>query len=170
MPEPWMIRISGQDSPAAIAADEKRYPLARILDQIDALQLTDRPKATALATALRAPEAVLRYWGAVGALRAATLPDMTVLLADPESVVRLATAEVILRRGDNHAAWTVVEAGLREARAEDRLFAVNVVARIPTTAPAGVRTLLAGLAASTTVAGGENYLARASEILLQGSR
>lgn len=169
MPEPLMIEMSGKDSPAGAASDEARYPLARILDQIDSLQLTEPPTATALATALRAPEAVLRYWGAVGALRATTLPEMKALLSDPQSVVRLAAAEVILRRGDNHAAWTVVETGLKDEQAENRLFAVNIVARIPRTAPAGVGAILAGLASSTTVAGGENYLARASEALLKRS-
>jgi N-sulfoglucosamine sulfohydrolase len=170
MPEPLMIAWAGKGSPAVVAADEKRYPLARILDQIDALQIPAQPAAAALTAALRAPEAVLRYWGAVAALRATTPPDVTALLSDAEPVVRLAAAEVILRRGDNAAAWAVVEAELMDATAsEGRLFATNVVARVPRQAPASIMAVLGQLATSTVAKGGENYVARAAEVLVKKS-
>ena len=170
LPEPLMIAWAGKGSPAVVAADETRYPLARLLDQIDALQLAAQPDATALAAALRAPEAVVRYWGAVAALRATTPPDVTRLLSDEQAVVRLAAAEVVLRRGDDSAAWAVVEAVLRDTtQAERRLFAVNVVARIPRPAPATVKTILAELATPPGVPGAENYIARAAEDVLKKS-
>ncbi|PHX72383.1 MAG: sulfatase [Opitutia bacterium] len=170
MPEPLLVAWSGQDSPSVVAADEKRYPLARILDQIDALQLPAQPDAAALLAALRSPEPVIRYWAAVAALRATTPPDVTALLADAEPVVRLAAAEVMLRRGDNAAAWSVVEAVLKDAtKSEARLFAVNVVARIPSPAPTAIGTVLALLASSTAAGGGENYTARAAEHLIKKS-
>jgi N-sulfoglucosamine sulfohydrolase len=170
MPEPLMIAWAGKGSPAIVAADEKRYPLARILDQIDALQLPAQPDATVLNAALRAPEPVIRYWGAVAALRAATPPDVTALLSDAEPVVRLAAAEVILRRGENVAAWAVVEAQLKDATmSEGRLFATNVVARIPRPAPASITVVLGQLAASSVARGGENYVARAAEVLIKKS-
>ncbi len=170
MPEPLLVAWSGQDSPSVVAADEKRYPLARILEQIDALQLPAQADAAALIAALRSPEPVIRYWAAVAALRATTPPDVTALLADAEPVVRLAAAEVILRRGDNAAAWSVVEAVLKDAtKSEARLFAVNVVARIPRPAPTAIGTVLALLASSTAAGGGENYTARAAEHLIKKS-
>lgn len=168
MPEPLMVAWSAKGSPAVVAADEKRYPLARILDQIDALQIPAQPDATALAAALRAPEDVLRYWGAVAALHSATPPNVTALLSDVEPVVRLAAAEVILRRGDHAVAWSVVEAVLKDAtKTEGRLFAVNVVARIGRPAPAAIGAVLAQLASSTAAGGGENYTARAAEDLVK---
>ena len=168
MPEPLLVAWSGQDSPSVVAADEKRYPLARILEQIDALQLPAQPDAAALIAALRSPEPVIRYWAAVAALRATTPPDVTALFADAEPVVRLAAAEVVLRRGDNAAAWSVVEAVLKDAtKSEARLFAVNVVARIPRPAPKAIGAALALLASSTAASGGENYTARAAEHLVK---
>jgi arylsulfatase A-like enzyme len=170
MPEPLLVAWSGQDSPSVVAADEKRYPLARILEQIDALQLPAQPDAAALIAALRSPEPVIRYWAAVAALRATTPPDVTALFADAEPVVRLAAAEVVLRRGDNAAAWSVVEAVLKDAtKSEGRLFAVNVVARIPRPAPKAIGSVLALLASSTAAGGGENYTARAAEHLVKKS-
>ncbi len=170
MPEPLLVAWSGKGSPALVARDEKRYPLARILDQIDALQIPAQPDAAALTAALRAPEPVLRYWGAVAALRAATPPDVTALLADAEPVVRLAAAEVLLRRGDHGPAWAVVEAVLNDGtKIEARLFAVNVVARIPRPAPASITAVLGRLAVSSSAGGGENYTARAAEDLIKKS-
>jgi arylsulfatase A-like enzyme len=170
MPEPLLVAWSGQDSPSVVAADEKRYPLARILEQIDALQLPAQADAAALIAALRSPEPVIRYWAAVAALRATTPPDVTALFADAEPVVRLAAAEVVLRRGDNAAAWSVVEAVLKDAtKSEARLFAVNVVARIPRPAPKAIVSVLALLASSTAAGGGENYTARAAEHLVKKS-
>jgi hypothetical protein len=170
MPEPLLVAWSGQDSPSVVAADEKRYPLARILEQIDALQLPAQADAAALIGALRSPEPVIRYWAAVAALRATTPPDVTALFADAEPVVRLAAAEVVLRRGDNAAAWSIVEAVLKDAtKSEARLFAVNVVARIPRPAPKAIVSVLALLASSTAAGGGENYTARAAEHLVKKS-
>ena len=165
-----MVAWSGKGSPSFVAMDEKRYPRARILDQIDALQIPAQPDAAALTAALRAPEPVLRYWGAVAALRAATPPDVTALLADAEPVVRLAAAEVMLRRADNGAAWAVVESVLNDGtKIEARLFAVNVVARIPRPAPVSITAVLGRLAVSSSAGGGENYTARAAEDLIKKS-
>ena len=171
MPEPLMIDWSGQASPAVVGADETRYPLARILDTIDALQQPAAPDAQALAAALRAPEAVIRYWAAVAALRAETLPDLAPLLGDPETVVRLAAAEALLRRSENANAWTVIEAALKDPeKSEGRLFAVNVVARIPRHAPVGVNNVIASLAKTSAANGAENYTARAAEALVRITR
>ena len=170
MPEPLMIDWAAKASPALVAADETRYPLARVLDTIDALQQPSSPDAKALAAALRAPEAVIRYWAAVAALRAETLPDVTPLLRDAETVVRLAAAEAILRRGENANAWNVIEAALNDAtRSEGRLFAVNVVARIPRQAPASVLSVIASLAKTSAANGAENYAARAAAYLVRSS-
>lgn len=168
MPEPLMAVWSGKNSPSAVAADEKRYPLARILDQIDALQLGSQPDPAVLAAALRAPESVLRYWGAVAALRAATPPDVTALLADAELVVRLAAAEVLLRRGENPAAWAVVDTALKDvAQSDGRLFAINVVTRISRQPPVGTMAAVRELVTAPLPGGGENYAARAAEYLIK---
>lgn len=169
MPEPLMTAWAGKGSPAVAAADEKRYPLARLLDQLDALQLAGPPSADALGIALRAPEAVLRYWGAVAALRAAVLPEnAAALLTDEQLVVRLAAAEVVLGKRSDATAWAVIERGLKEAaNPAERLFAINVAARIAGGPPAMLKpTLEVILAVPPPKDGGEDYTARAVEDLL----
>ena len=171
MPEPLMIDWAADASPTLVAADEKRYPLAQVLDLLDTLQLRERPDADAVAQAMRAPNALLRYWATVAALRAEALPAMAPLLADTEPVVRLAAAEALLRRGENPAAWAPVEAALKESgKPEIRLFALNVTARIPRTPPAAVRELIGALAAPAVTTGPENYGARAAQSWLQSHR
>ncbi|MBC7369776.1 MAG: sulfatase [Undibacterium sp.] len=166
MPEPLMIAWAGGSSPAVVAADETRYPLARILDLLDTLQLSAQPDAKAVGAALRAPESMVCYWAAVVALGGGEDFEVAPLLADTEAVVRLAAAEAILRRGDDPKAWAVVAAELNHAaQAEGRLFAVNVVARIPRTPPQSIRAALAKLAVASAGAGAENYIARAAEAL-----
>lgn len=167
MPEPLMVAWSAGGSPAVVAKDAKRYPLARILDELDALQLPAQPDPAALAAALRAPEALRRYWGAVAALAAKTLPDMKPLLADDEPVVRLAAAEAMLQRGENVAARAVVEAGLKAKQGEERLFAVNVATRLPGKLPAAWRAILQGLDDPKVTAGSAGYAMRAAHDLLQ---
>lgn len=168
MPEPLMIDWAAGGSPAVVAADEVRYPLAQVLDLLDALQLSDWPDPATVGKALRAPSAVLRYWAAVAALRAGALPDLVPLLADAESVVRLAAAEAILRRSESPAAWSVIEATLRAGtKPEARLFALNVAERISRTPPVSVRALIAGFTATTAPAGADNYVARAAEAWLR---
>lgn len=171
LPEPLMIAWAAKGSPAVVAADDTRYPLARILDQLDALQLSAPPNPKTIGAALRAPEPVVRYWAAVAALGTPEAIDVAPLLADAEAVVRLAAAEVILRRGDNAKAWAAIAAELGGAvSSEGRLFAVNVVARVPQTIPPAVRALLTQLVATPVSAGAENYTARAVEALLQSAR
>jgi hypothetical protein len=105
----------------------------------------------------------------VAALRAATVPDtMAGLLKDEQAVVRLAAAEALLRKGENPVAWEVIHRGIKEAsNATERLFAVNVAARVPSGPIAALKpTLQAIMAAPAPKAGGENYTARAVEDLL----
>jgi len=166
MPEPLMIAWSNGASPAIVAADDSRYPLARILDGIDSLQLPARPDPAALAAALRSPQALLRYWGAVAALSAETLPDLKPLLSDDEVVVRLAAAEAILRRGDNAAARAVVEAGFQDKLPEARLFAINVAARLPGEMPAAWRPIIKRLDDPKKTKNPEAYVMRAAADLL----
>jgi arylsulfatase A-like enzyme len=167
VPEPLMVEWAAGRAPTTVGADESRYPLARLLDVIDTLQLSVRPDPAALERALHAPETLVRYWGVVAAQRAATLPVIAALLADNASIVRLATAEALLRRGENPAAWAAIEHEFAEGRQpEARLFALNVLARLPRAYPAAWRPRLARLAAAPATAGTASYLARAAEDLL----
>jgi N-sulfoglucosamine sulfohydrolase len=170
MPEPLMIDWAGKESPAVVAADDKRYPLGKILDQLDVLQLPAQPDAASLDKALRADNPVQRYWAAVATHGAKSLPDLTSLLKDEQAVVRLAAAESILRRDANASAWTVIEQVLKgETRDGNNLalFALNVVARIPREIPESVHSAITTLQKAKGAGKGENYAARALEHLVK---
>ena len=117
--------------------------------------------------ALKSPDALVRYWAAVAALTAKTLPDLKPLLTDKEIVVRLAAAEAILQRGDNAGARAVVEAGLQAKLPEARLFAINVAARLPGELPPAWRPILQRLDDVKSRNGPEDYVIRAAMDLME---
>ena len=114
MPEPILRELAGKQSPVNIGRDDTAYPLARILDVIDRLQLSVVPSAKDLAAALGDPLPTVRYWGALGALRApkSIAAELTPLLKDANASVRLAAAFAIARHGTPDTAWPVLAAGL----------------------------------------------------------
>ena len=168
MPEPLMLAWSGAESPTVIAGDAQRYPLDRILDQLDALQLAATPPTPALAEALAAPSPLMRYWGAVAAARATGLPaQFAALLQDESAVVRLAAAETLLHRGENPAAREAIHRVIKTpANPIERLFALDVAARAPGAPDPALRATLTAIVAEPASASGENYVKRAAENLL----
>ena len=184
MPEAILRDAAGTASPYDVGHDDKAYPLARILDQIDRLQLPTTPGEEDLRTALKDPLPAIRYWGVMGAMRApeyarSLLPP---LLADPVPSVRLAAASVIARNGDAAKAWPVLEEALTgKHRMEVRLEALNYLTNLPNR-PASFRPLIQaipspepqakakakgkGKKAGGEESRGENYAARAAEYLL----
>jgi arylsulfatase A-like enzyme len=168
MPEPILRELAGSQSPANIGRDDTAYPLARIIDVIDRLQLSAAPGAKDLAAALVDPLPTVRYWGALGALRApkSIVAELTPLLKDANASVRLAAAFVIARHGNPDTAWPVLAGGLApEHRAETRLEALNYLTNLKER-PATLRPLIEAAAKSTSRDGGENYVALAAKHLL----
>lgn len=172
MPEPMMITLAGGKSPTVITADTERYPLAKILDFLDAAQLAAEPPAAALNAALSAPQPMLRYWAAVCARRSHALPDsFSKLLDDADPVVGFTAAETLLVRGEHARAWSVIERALADTTLlERRLFAVNAIARIPRAFPAPIRAQLTTFAQVGQELTGEALLARASRPLLDSAQ
>ena len=170
MPEPMMIPLAGARSPRTVTQDEAVYPLERLVDLIDRLQLAPAPAPKELAASLADPLPVVRYWGTMAAMRAPAAPaaDLERLLSDPEPMVRLGAAQALLRRGDSAGAWKVVaDCVAPTQRAELRLAAMNLIT-LQAKWPESLRPLIA--APSATKGGtGENYVARASEYLLDPS-
>ncbi len=166
IPEPLMIARAGGASPALGAASGESYPLTALLSQLDAWQLTTPPDSASVTAALRSPEPLFRYWAAVAALKMAAPLVIEPLLDDPVPVVRIAAAEVILRRRESGPAWAALAKSLAAtASSEERLFALNTIARVPRTRPLEITTLVTGLAAPSTEKGADNYVARAAESL-----
>jgi N-sulfoglucosamine sulfohydrolase len=171
MPEPMMIALSGGKSPTTVSTDPTRYPLARIVDFLDSVQLAEAPPDDVLAEAMKAPQPMLRYWAAVAAQRSHELPGaFAKLLDDADPVVRLTAAETLLIRGQHSRAWTVLgEAMSDPSLIERRLFALNAVARIPTPMPEPIRAQVTAFAQLGKEVGGEDYLARASRPLVEAA-
>lgn len=169
MPEPMMIPLAGDRSPRRVTEDEAVYPLPRLIDLIDRLQLSAAPAPRELASALADPLPVVRYWGAIGAMRATAATfaaaGLDRRLSDSEPMVRLGAAHAMLRRGDSAAAWQVIAGCLvAENSGELRLAALNVVTQLGAW-PESLRPLIAA-PGSGLGRDGENYVARAAEYLL----
>lgn len=166
MPEPLLRELAGQRSPSEVGQDDAAYPLARIIDTVDRLQLPASPSAADISAALRDPLPVIRFWGALAARRAPEAVDLVPLLRDRTPSVRLAAASVLAHKGGAAAetAWPVFSAALAsDQRFEVRLEALNYLTNLPQR-PASFRPLFE--AALKGESAGENYVARAAEHLL----
>ncbi len=159
LPEAMMLAQAADASPTTIADKPERYPLAPLLDFIDAAQ-TATVQPQRILDATRHPLAVWRYWAVTATLTLKTPPNFSQLLADPDPSVRLAAAESILRRGPHDAAWKVVADSLAPAHSRElRLAALNAITYLPA-APENLKPLIAACATS-----GDEYLKRAGEFL-----
>jgi arylsulfatase A-like enzyme len=166
MPEPILRELSGNKSPTEFSRNDSAYPLARILDVIDRLQLPSSPAAADLKAAFTDPLPSIRFWGAIAALRApkSIATDLAPLLKDSSGSVRAAAAFASVRQGNADAAWPVLAAALAaDQRAELRLEALNYLTNLPNR-PASFRPLYE--AATKSESREENYVARAAEYLL----
>lgn len=167
MPEPILRDLSGTGSPTLIGRNDQAYPLARILDLIDRLQLSAAPTAADLQAALADPLPSIRFWGALAALRAPkSAGEVAPLLQDPIGSVRLAAAYVTARHGRADAAWPVLGAALAADQGPElRLEALNYLTNL-SHRPASLRPAIAA-AAQVTAGSGENYVAAAAKHLLE---
>jgi hypothetical protein len=161
LPEAMMIAQAAGASPAVVSRDPARYPLARLLDFIDAAQMG---KATTqqIDAAAHDPLAVVRYWAITATLAAKNQPDFSALLADSDASVRTAAAESVLRRGTNDAAWKTLANSLGGSNSRElRLAALNSITYLPA-APATLTPLIAACAKTD-----DEYLKRAGEFLAE---
>jgi len=167
MPEPILRDLAGSESPTLVGRNDQAYPLSRILDTIDRLQLPATPATADLKAALADPLPVIRFWGALAALRAPkSVGDVAPLLKDATGSVRLAAAYVTARHGHAEAAWPVLGAALAaDQRFELRLEALNYLTNLPNR-PASLRPAIEA-AAKGTAGTGENYVAWAAKHLLE---
>lgn len=132
MPEAMIRELAGTRPPAEICRDDAGYPLARILDLIDRLQLGEEGDAGDVTAALNDSLAVIRYWGALGAQDVPAVPDLTPALRDTSVSVRLAAAFVLARKGSGEGAWPVFAAAVAPGqRAEVQLEALNFLTLLP---------------------------------------
>lgn len=167
MPEAILRDLSADKSPTEFSRDDQAYPLARILDTIDGLQLGSTPKPADLSAALRDSLPTIRYWGALAALRApkSVTTELAPLLVDPVPSVRVAAAFVSARHGAGNAAWPIFAAALGAgSRMEVRLEALNFLTLLPD----WPKSLDSAIAASAQVdtRGGENYVSNAAQFLV----
>jgi arylsulfatase A-like enzyme len=165
-PELLLHQLAGPSSPTEIGRNDAIYPLARIIDTVDRLQLAPTPSPADLQAALKDPLPVIRFWGALGALRGekSIAAALAPLLQDSVASVRLAAAFALARRGEGAAAWPVLAAGLAAAApSEQRLEALNYLTNLPDR-PDTLKPLYEAAAKGDSP--GENYVARAAEYLL----
>lgn len=169
MPESLLRERSAGRSPTVVASDDNVYPLARILDTVDRLQLGAAPTAAELASLLHDADPLLRFWAAHAVLARRLDADLTPQLRDPVPIVRLTAAAAVARHADAAkaaAAWPVFAAALEPAlAAEVKLEALSFLTQLPAR-PASLKPLIEAAAKPAAGSTGENYVARAAEYLL----
>ncbi len=168
MPEPMMIAEANGGSPTIAAADDRRYPLHRLLELLDRLQLGEDPAAQeAAAAAASDPLPVVRYWAAVAALHG-KFANTDRLLNDSDPVVRVTAAEALLRDGENPKAMRVIDDAVEQTQQPElRLFAMDGLTRSLRSPSKTLRPVLGRLAASDDFLGFDYYLARLARPLLE---
>ncbi len=166
LPETMLAEICGAQSAVTITSRDETYPLARILELLDRLQLAKQPDANTAADAMHDPLPLIRYWGAVAGHRAFTAKELSTLLTDASPAVRLQAADLVLRARDSTDAWRVVQANLQsDTPAPLRLHAANIAADQQSTPPSVLTALAALTDLKETYFGSmanevENYYAR----------
>ena len=166
LPEAFLRELSGTGSPTTFSRDDTAYPLTRILDVIDRLQLGSAPAPADLRAALTDKFPAVRYWAALAALRApkTVVTELAPLLSDSTASVRLAAAFATARQGAGDAAWPILAAGLgAKTTADIRLEALNYLTLLPAR-PDSFKPLYESAAKDSGT--GENYVARAADYLL----
>lgn len=118
-----------------MATDPRRNPLPALLRAADLAGRATAADLPALAALLRADDAALRWWGALGhlGLGTAARPATDALLAalaDPSPDVRLAAAEALAGLDRLDQALPVLTAALRADDAFTRLTALSVASRL----------------------------------------
>lgn len=145
------VRSAGRDF-YALASDPRRNPLPDLLRAADLAGRATAADLPALAALVRADDAALRWWGALGhlALGAAARPAVDSLiaaLADPSPDVRLAAAEALAGLDRLDQALPVLTAALRADDGFTRLSALSVISRLGPRA----RPLIPAIRAATYV-------------------
>lgn len=164
MPEGLMTTLAAGASPALVARDDTRYPLARLLDLIDGLQLASGLPAATVAAARRDPLPVVRYWTVAATLSAPRAGAGVEMFNDPDPSVRVAAATAELRGGNQAAAVAVLADALEAGQTVGvRLAALNSLSFLPSV-PTTVRPVLVELAATKDKT---DYLGRVASTLLK---
>jgi len=135
IPEPLLATLRADQTPMAYAADDTRYPLARLIPLVDQMQIGR--DAAAIEAALSDPLPVVRYWGATASYVLTNEPaGLAALLSDGNASVRVAAAEAILLRHGDPAAVAAINAILiSKAAWPVRLAAANAVSRLADRSP-----------------------------------
>jgi N-sulfoglucosamine sulfohydrolase len=130
LPESHLHQLQGEQTAQTFAADEGRYPLARLLPLIDRMQVLK--DGGSMDAALSDPSPVVRWWAASSAALLPAQPaGLAALLKDDDPAVQVAASESLLRRGPDAAAVSTLSAILASKAAWPvRLAAANTVARL----------------------------------------
>jgi hypothetical protein len=139
LPEAMMIAAARGASPTLITRDDATYPIAELVQLTDALQI-DGDLDAGIA-ALKAPQAVVRYWAVAGMITSPVgkaRDTVAQLLNDPDPSVAVVAAEATLRGNPNvPRAWgRLHEALLPGQSLELTLAALNALRYISAGPPA----------------------------------
>lgn len=167
LPEAEMMARAGESTIYEMARDNQQYPLEQLMaaaERAAGREAADVPKLAAL---LKADDAGLRYWGAVGcAVRNAdaqeALPLLKLRLLDKSPSVRVAAAEAVARLGQPKLALPVLTSALGHDNPRVVLHALNVLQVLDE-----VATPVADKVQAATAEHADGYVQRAASRFLE---
>ncbi len=167
LPEAEMMTRAADDTIYQMVRDEQRYPLESLIDAAELAARRDAADVPKLIELLKADDAGLRYWGALGcAVRGKAakeaLPVLRTRLLDPSPSVRIATAEVVARLAQPKLALPVLVSALKHDNPRVVLHALNVLQELGDAA-----NPVADAVRDGTQDHSDNYVQRAAEWFLE---
>jgi uncharacterized sulfatase len=99
LPEGEIHARSQGSTPYELGHDDRRYPMARILDTAELAAGAQAKAANELTVRLTDPDSAVRYWAALGLLMRKAPAQLAKSLEDDSPYVRVATAEALGRYG-----------------------------------------------------------------------
>jgi len=170
LPEAEMMDRASKDTIYQMVRDRQRYPLEKLIDAAELAAGRDAADVTKLIELMKAEDAGLRYWGAVGcAVREddakEALQPLKKRLLDASASVRIAAAEAVARLGQPQLALPVLVTALKQENPRAVLHAVNVLQVLD-----DVASPVANDVRSITQNHSDDYVQRAAEWFLETRR
>lgn len=146
LPETEMVRCAGSGTIRAMAMDETRYPLTRILEVAEAASRRDPTDVPRLIEWMKEPDPAIRYWAAMGCCvrkkgAASAEQPLLALLKDPSPPVRITAAEALCWLGRTQEGLRVLSDATSSADPMDSVLACDALDALGDVARPAVQSL-----------------------------
>ena len=128
LPEDEIHHRDPNAAPYEVGHDEKRYPMARIMDTAELAAGLDAKATPELVNRLKDPDSAVRYWAAMGLLMRKAPDEAAAALEDVSPNVRIIAAETLGRYGSEQQASKALAVVMELAPADKNGAYVSLLA------------------------------------------